>query len=350
MPPLPSGFGSADADAIDLTLSSPEPEQLPRFTPQQQRPSNYSKTEPRTDPGHARRVKSERGAPSMMPNSSRPRRQAIDPQHLANIVRSTDYQVVEALLLDLCSQSPALSGAVARGLARHSTFAHSIINKHMSNPTATGSKPERVEWGDGQDARNLLKQRLAAQHAARGLSQNRTHSPSSVSGAHGARSNNPQSATKIKRERQLQTADSDSDLDQYIPRDFPVSSHQTTPHRLPLREASNSHTTGVASTPSSLSQSLARDRDRPVLDFKPKPCIRCHETVDEDDVDGMCFYHSGPMYNIEDNLTCGNCQKSADEIACAFGTHVTAADTSLDALRRYDWNRSQSPSKRPRII
>jgi hypothetical protein len=346
MPPLPSSYGGVDADAIDLTLSSPEPEQRPRFTPQQQRPSPYFKPESRTDPTHTRRIKSERGASSITTNSSRPHKRAVDPHHLANIIRSTDYQVVEALLLDLCSQSPALSGAVARGLARHSTFARSIINKHVSNSAVTSSRQARDSQSDGQDARDRMKKRLAAQHAARGSSQNRTHQSSSAIGAHGARSVHHQSATRIKRERQLERADSDSDLDQYIPRDFPVSSNQATRHRLPFSDASSSHITAEGSTPSSSLPAHIRDYDKAVLEFmpfKPKPCIRCHETVEEEDVDGMCFHHTGPLQNINGRLTCGNCQKPANDMACAFGTHVMATDTNLDAPKSYDSNRSQYP-------
>jgi hypothetical protein len=344
MPPLPGGYGGIDADAIDLTLSSPEPQQRPRFTPQQQRVSSYFKPEPRNDPSHARRIKSERGAPSMMPSGSRTHQRTVDPQHLANIVRSTDYQVVEALLLDLCSQSPALSGAVARGLAPHSTFARSIINKHVSNPVASSSRQARDSQSHGQEARDRMKKRLVAQHAARASSQNRAQQSSSAVRAHGVRSVNHQSATKIKRERHLERADSDSDLDQYIPRDFPVSSNQATRHRLPLSDAPSSHVTGGAPTPSSSLPAHIRGYNKAVLEFKlfePKPCIQCHETVEEEDVDGMCFYHAGPLQNINGRLTCGNCQKAANDIGCAFGTHVTAPNTNLDATMRDNSNRTQ---------
>jgi hypothetical protein len=374
-----SGFGflerDAQLDTIDLTLSSPEPEQRPRLPPQQQTLPSYFKTEPWSESSHSRIIKSERRASvrAPRPHGSQSHARRIHPQHLANIVRSTDYQVVEAVLLDLCLRSPALSGAVARGLAAHSTFAQSIIKRHHPNPQGSGSRPPaRDNRSESQDARDRMRQRLAARNAVSGSSLSQT--PSTVAsaqsarsaGSQDARSTGPQtarfagsqrsrptgslSAPRMKREHQPDMGESDSDLDQYIPRDFPVNSQQATPTRLPLREMSSAHSTSRTSLPFSLFQPPINSQTKRAPEPKAaKPCIQCHEKIEEEDEDGLCFYHPGPPRNVNGKMMCGSCNKAVDQPGCGFGTHVTRADTEIDALKRYSSNRSQSPSKRPRM-
>jgi hypothetical protein len=67
-------------------------------------------------------------APAAQPGPS------IDPQHLVRILESCDVRALRYVLLNLCKTSPALSGAVARGLAPYSVFAQAIIKGQQRQP------------------------------------------------------------------------------------------------------------------------------------------------------------------------------------------------------------------------
>ncbi|KAH3952034.1 hypothetical protein HBI24_190110 [Parastagonospora nodorum] len=341
---------SAEVDAIDLTLSSPEPEQRMRLPSQQQRLPIYFKNEGRSSSGDSRRIKSERGSSSTVP---RGQARVIDPQHLSRIVRSTDHRVIQAVLLELCSQSSALSGAVARALAPHSTFARTLIRRHQPNvqesTRSSARPPVRDELNDGQDARERMRRRLAARNAALESSRNQIRSTSTITGAQSARSAGSQSAPRIKNERQPDIEESDSDLDQYIPRDFPVRSQQASSStRLPLRDVSSSHTARTL-VPFSSSQTYMHGQGTRKQEPRAKPCINCHEEIEEEDIDGLCFYHVGPFRLFNGKSLCGQCNKGKEQPGCGFGQHVTKSATEGDALKRHPPNRSQSPSKRPRM-
>jgi len=353
-PPSSSTGPSAQIDTIDLTLSSPEPEQRRRLPPQQQRLPTYFKSEGRSGSSHARRIKNEQDLSVTVP---RGQTRAVNPHHLARIVRSTDHQVVEAVLLELCSQSPALSGAIARALAPHSTFAQTLIRKHqpnaresMSSASRTSRPPVRDELDDGQGARERIQRRLPARNDASGSGRNQIRSTSTMAGAQGARSTGSQSVPRIKNERQPDLEESDSDLDQYIPRDFPVGSQQASSStRLPLRDVSSSHTTSRTSNSISSSYVFAHSQGTRIQEPRARPCINCHEEIEAEDIDGLCFFHPGPFRLFNGKSLCVQCNKSKEQPGCGFGTHVTESDTEGDALKRHPSNRSQSPSKRPRI-
>ncbi|KAL5119354.1 hypothetical protein ACEQ8H_002623 [Pleosporales sp. CAS-2024a] len=351
---------SHEYDAIDLTLSSPEPEQQRRL-PQQQRVHSYFKGEP----GSSSR---QNGTGQ---NPSRAHSRAVDPEHLAKIVKSTDYQVVEEVLLDLCLQSPALSGAVARALAPHSTFAQSLITTYLPGSQRSSGRPlVKTEYcDDGEDARQRMKQRLAVTNAASGSRPSQVQTLSTQAGSQSlrriqsesARATNSQSlrtngkqpmysigsqsAPRFKRGRTPETEEEpDSDLDQYIPRDFPI-----TPARLPTREEQGSF--GLTPTYSSSHtrvpmQSHKAESPEPA----PKRCLNCREMIDTVDEDGLCFYHPGPFRNLSGRPMCGSCNKGVHVPACHMGTHAFTGTTGLDARKRHSSNRSQSPSKRLRIV
>jgi hypothetical protein len=318
-------------DAIDLTLSSPEPEQRPRLPLQQQQLPTY--------------FKEERKASRIPPHTPNSRVRPIDPQHLARIIDTSSSQAVKDVLTDLCKLSPALSGAVARGLARHSTFAQGLIRHHQPTPRAPASRSHVVKKEEGQDAHERMRKRLAARKPASGSSQSRIHSPSTFSGANGVRPTGSQSVPRVKLEQRLDVPDSDSDLDHYIPSDFPISTQKATPNKLPLRDATRPST--VNRTPSSFSLSERSARGR----TEARTCTQCHEVVEGEDENGLCFYHKGPELKVNGKLICGECKKPWEtSTGCAFGTHVTAMNANLDSVKRHQAKRSQSPSKKPRIF
>jgi hypothetical protein len=322
----------AQVEAIDLTFSSSDTElrSRPSQQKQKQRLPSYIKSESRSESGSTRQVKREHRTPG---RPSQARTTSINPQHLERIIETSSSRSLRKVLLELCKLSPALSGAVARGLAIHSTFAQDIIRQHRQTSRASGSRSVRTEESSGLDARERLKQRLAArQHPTNRSNVNRGGS---------------QSVPRIKHEPQINLDESDSDLDQYIPRDFPVVGPMT-PDRLPLRHASKSNTTN--NTPKF---PFSTQRKAPLHDNRPKKreiktCTRCQETFE--DLDDICFYHSGPLHKINGVDTCADCDNPWDDLGCVVSTHVAASDANLDPFKRTQPDRSQSPSKRPRII
>ncbi|KAF2714252.1 hypothetical protein K504DRAFT_157449 [Pleomassaria siparia CBS 279.74] len=68
----------------------------------------------------------------------------VHPDHLARIINTSNPQAVREVLLNLCKLSPALSGAVARGLAHSSTFAQATIKKYHPTPNIKADPGRRA--------------------------------------------------------------------------------------------------------------------------------------------------------------------------------------------------------------
>ncbi|CAI6337670.1 unnamed protein product [Periconia digitata] len=68
----------------------------------------------------------------------------INPDQLRRIINSSPPENVNAVLLDLCKISPALSGAVVRGLAPHSTYAQTIKKHYPQSSMAYRQAPAQV--------------------------------------------------------------------------------------------------------------------------------------------------------------------------------------------------------------
>jgi hypothetical protein len=312
----------AHVDAIDLTLSSPEPEQRPRLSLQQPRLATHVKNEDK-----ASRIQ------SRTPDS---RARSINPQHLARIIETSSSQAVRDVLIDLCNLSPALRGAVARGLARHSTFAQGLIRQHQHTSRAPASRPPAVKNEEGQDARERMRQHLAARVNASGSNLDRMNSSSTSSGAKGIRPAGSQSVPRVKQERRINMTDSESDLDQYIPSDFPLRTQQATPNRRPLHPGSTQ---------------FVRAQAPPQAKTEARTCVQCQEVVTEKDEDGVCVYHEGPEVRVNGGKMCGGCGVPwAEKPRCAFGVHDVQTTTELNLPKRHHMKQSQSPSKKPRVL
>jgi hypothetical protein len=324
------GFGrgasrqDAHVDAIDLTLSSPEPEQRTRLPLQQPRVPFKSE-------GRASRK------PSRTPESNaRP----VNPQHLARIIQTSSSQAVRDVLTDLCNLSPALRGAVARGLARHSTFAHGLIQQHQHVSRAPASRTPAVKEEEGQDARERMRERLAARKTASESTLNRIRPPSTGSGAKGIRPGS-QIVPSVKQERQFDVTDSDSDLDQYIPSDFPLRTQQATPNRQPLRGPNVNPYSGRS----------ARAQATKQAEIEAQICTQCDEVVEEKDKDDVCVYHAGPKVKENGRIMCGGCKLPwAEKPRCAFGTHDIKTTNELNVPKDHQTKQTRSPSKKPRVI
>jgi hypothetical protein len=339
----------ANVDTIDLTLSSPEPEQRSQLPPQRQYLPSHLKKEQGTNSGGGMRVKREQGVSGSRPHHSRSHTQTINPQHLARLMDTTNPRAIKSMLLDLCKLSPALSGAVARGLAPHSMYAQGLIKQRQSNIRASAARAVKQENSGVDDAHERVKRRLAAQTRARELSQTRVRPPSTFPGGRGTQlAGGSQSVPRIKPERPFETAESDSDLDQYIPDDFPLSSQRPKTDQLPPRHASSSNFAHHTTRPIPLSHRLARVQDRPRSKTATKTCKQCHNLVEDEA--GLCFYHPNPELEANGEETCRKCDEPWMEEGCEIGMHVVEQDANLDPLKRHQPSRSQSPSKRHRMF
>ncbi|KAF2002317.1 hypothetical protein P154DRAFT_521128 [Amniculicola lignicola CBS 123094] len=138
-------FHVEDVDTIDLT-NSPPPQHL-----------SYRPAQP--TPNTVPQVKAERGSYNMQPSTATPRRSAqqpsynrpvthtqsrtaprqkrVHPDHIARIIQTTDPQVLQRLLIDMCQNSPSLCGAITRGLKYDSRFARETILGNSKQPAMT---------------------------------------------------------------------------------------------------------------------------------------------------------------------------------------------------------------------
>ncbi|KAH8729076.1 hypothetical protein GQ44DRAFT_608228 [Phaeosphaeriaceae sp. PMI808] len=305
---------NAGVDTIDLTASSPEPEERPQ-TAQLQAMPNFKK-ESRNDLSHVKRVKVESNTPGMrargIPSHARP----IHPDHLAEIINTSNPYAIKSVLLDLCKLSPALSGAVARGLAPHSTFAQGLVRQHRQQVPARSIV--KTEMNSDQ-AYERTKRRLLAERIAR--EGKRVQSPNTFGGAHRARLAGSQSVPRLKRERQPDLTDSDSDLSQYIPSSFPIQSRNVRPDHSPLRGVSGPSATNRTPRPFSLTERLRNVKQEHPPEIETKTCIQCSQTVENEHE--TCFYHPGSGLNNAGVLTCTECEEPLVELGCAIGMHVT---------------------------
>ncbi|KAF1960708.1 hypothetical protein CC80DRAFT_263104 [Byssothecium circinans] len=120
----PTSLEDNGVECVDLTGDSPPPRSQARHRPRLQQTPTYVKREPQnmtsaemSDHNSAHSGRSEAIGP------------AIHPDQLRQIIATSDPTQVQNVLLNLCKMSPALAGAIARGLAPHSTYARSLISK-----------------------------------------------------------------------------------------------------------------------------------------------------------------------------------------------------------------------------
>ena len=289
------------------------------------------------------RVKTERNAPEMKPRGSRQSARQVHPQHIARLIDTSNPGALRSVVLELCKISPALSGALARGLAPHSTFAQGLIKQQQH---ASTSRPVKKEDGNDPDSYERMKQRLAGRQSMKGSSANRIQSPSTVADAHRPRYAGSQSAPRMKRAPPPDMGDSDSDLDSFIPGSFSSSVQQAKPDRLSVPDTRSSTVFRAPKlrvpnlTP--LSERLARARETPKVKAEKESCTLCHKTI-EDDVE-TCFYHPSVVVDADGDQVCGNCSEPLEDMGCLLGMHVSESEARMSQA-----GRAESPSKRPRI-
>ncbi|KAJ4363113.1 hypothetical protein N0V83_010233 [Neocucurbitaria cava] len=335
-----------DVDAIDLTLSSPEPEQRPRAPPRQpQIPTSFTNGRQSNRMAHIKDGPSQ-AAGSVHANAHRQQARPINPHHLAQIMDTSSSADLKKVILHLCQLSPALSGAIARGLAQRSAFAQGLVNRHVHS--SRNQKAGRSEESDSNDdVYERTKKRLAAKH---NVNLERTGFPAStreripsqaVKEEHASQRNTGrdvsarESTTYVKREQPPVLTDSDNDS--YIPGKFSHGTQQLNSARALPPRATSQDARGTPATAngarSSMPVSERIARIRGASGEAPKVCAQCHENfTGEDDV---CIYHPGRKFKREDGVpTWSCCNGPLSDGGCKFGSHVVteAPETKTSAF------------------
>lgn len=374
---------NAHVEAIDLTLSSPEPEARPQHHTnrplQQQQPAGVSRQEPRTSykRAHNGDEHSQRQTPTgdgNVPQQQQPRR--INPQHLKQIIDTSSHRALRHVVLQLCKTSPALSGALARGLAPHSPYAQQLIRgqqaRSLSQSHHSRSQSYRSQAQDlhqshrqshhqikteprpnGQDAYDRMKKRLGPSSSTQSpAARPNIHRPPSVHGNRdGLRLPSSHTSPKVKHEYQNSPTDSDDSTNIV---DFPAIERDAHIHNSNAR-VSTGHVSRQRSGAWPEGEELTvrrRPAEHSAPDQKPKMCLQCGEFPKEGDVN--CFHHTEHTeltgYDDIPKYTC--CGRFEGEPGCRIGHHLYESTGFLTNSKRP----SPSPyggsqwSKKPRVL
>jgi hypothetical protein len=285
----------------------------------------------------------------MGPQQARP----IHPEHIKQIINTVDQHALQKVLLELCQMSPALSGALVRGLAPHSASAQGMVSQHQMR-----SQQPRVQISDDEDSDDLYeatKKKLVKSVLSTPV---RSMLPTQFGGDGGSRAipqpHSSQLAPRVKREpRERPGSGSDGDL--RLPGAYPRTAPHPTPIRTPIRKPST-HSSIVGQTPRLLTrvtpQSMSINK-APVSAVKT--CTVCCESFV--DVNAPCISHSGQRVRKEDGSTVWSCcEEDIGDPGCVFyGQHVTGEGPEEEAfVQRKRPSVSPGPNrasqKRPRAF
>lgn len=303
-----------------------------------------------TSNDHAQRRGSTRGG--NVPQQQ-PRR--INPQHVKQIIDTSSHRALRSIVLQLCKTSPALSGAIVRGLAPHSPWAQALIRgQQAKSQTQTQHNIKTEPRSNEQDAYERMKKRLEPSSSTQSsASQSRTNRPPAV---HENRDDlrlppSSQKAPTVKREHRPSPTDSDDSTNIV---DFPAIERdariQEPRNHTTASNGSRHHSTANLSTEILAVRQRSTHYDAP--DQKPKLCLQCGDLFKESDVN--CYFHTGheaparpgdvPQY------TC--CNRFLGEPGCNFGRHTSERNRTLTNSKRP----SPSPyggsqwTKKPKVL
>ena len=340
-------------EAIDLTFSSPEPEPRPHApanrTPHQHRPSRVVKQEMGSSYESARND-SQRPGSTRSGNVPQQQPRRVNPHHVRQIIDTSSSKHLRSVVLQLCKSSPALCGAITRGLAPHSPWAQALIRGQQAQSQAhrqsqaqrqTAIKPE--PRSSEQDSDDRMKQRLGPSSGAQSSNTRPNAQPSTPrqSMPRSAADRNdelrlPPSAQKprtVKREPQVSPTDSDDSTNIV---DFPALEQEA------RRQEHRSHNTASSSSryqPSANSSAggLAvheRSTHHDAPDRKPKFCRQCDELLSE--ASPECQYHPGRLASARPGdvhqYIC--CNKFDGEPGCKLGQHQNVRTGTLTNAKR----------------
>jgi hypothetical protein len=358
-------------DAIDLTLSSPEPEARPHAQAnsylQQHQPSRVVKQEAGSLYRSARNA-SQRPSSTKSGNIPQQQPRRINPQHVKQIIESSSSKALRSVILQLCQSSPALSGAIVRGLAPHSHWAQSLIRGQQaqsqahrqphaqSQPTV---KPEHRM--SEQDAYERMKQRLGSSSSAHSSSVRPTtqtsaprQSPHRTAPASdridGLRLPPSSQITQtVKREPQATPTDSDDSTNVV---DFPALEREAgrQEHRHFTHVSSSSRHQQSADLGAGELAVRQRSTHHDAPDQKPKLCLQCGRLFNG--LDMNCEFHPGRLGptrpgDVAQHICCGRFE---GEPGCKFGQHKSERMGNLTNTKRPSPSYGDSRwSKKPRV-
>lgn len=265
----------------------------------------------------------------------------INPEHLRQIIDTSDSRTLRKVLINLCELSPALSAAVARGLAPHSTFAQGVIDRkramsHMHTAKSTRDDDingayERLKARFASTKVSILPQRPSYEHHAQ------TPRPTRHIDQVGKESTNG----PIKSESD---DDGGNDDEIHLPSSHTRSVHRASAIQTPLpklsgRSTVNDRTLGSVQDANGSSR-VKQERN---ANTTPKVCSQCHELFSGDSE--VCMYHTGEKTEQEDGqIVYSCCQQSFNDLGCQFGSHASDSESGQESQ---DLSQRKRPSATP---
>ncbi|KAH9876929.1 hypothetical protein IAQ61_002290 [Plenodomus lingam] len=333
-------------DAIDLTLTSspePEPEPEPERKPAQQQQRSRAQHDLKAEPRSYDLASTQKSQMSDLPRPAANR--SIDPQHLRRIVHTSDQHALRKVVLHLCHISPALSGAVARGLAPHSTFAKQVVSdrRHMEATTY------QSEDESNDSAYERTKKRLAAhitnpRSASRPLTKCMEIEPTR---GEFQIATSPCSVPRVKSESRpiLGSSSTDSSKKQLsVP--YPPSAAQGAS----ISGSVQSNPEACVNVNRGPTASLASARlFRTPRDIpRRSTCVNCRMWFTSGS-DEVCMFHSGHRVRRDGQGIYSCCDAPLTDPGCQFRRHVSSDGADRDGNDRKRPSRSPHPAGMDRV-
>lgn len=339
-------------EAIDLTLSSPEPEAQPQY-----RADNYvhrlSATAFRKEPRLSHRPMQDISSPSQRQGSAiKPRQhpRRIDPQHIRQMIDSSSHRALRDVVLQLCQQSEALSGAIMRGLQPHSSWAQALVRRQQIDARMQTQHTVKTES-------RVSDYDLARMRKRPGRSSALQHLDKRSPAAHQSRDSLrvPTAGRKdplLKHEHRTSPTDSDDSTNIV---DFPTTKRDRLVELLrdPVDSSSSNNRSHADRDEIDERRTLPQSSTKvSTAEMKPKLCLRCHEFFSVGDV--TCSSHPGRELSTQpgDIPQYSCCNKFAGEPGCKVGEHVgdTAETPSSSKRPSPSPHEGPSSSKRSRVL
>ncbi|KAJ8114305.1 hypothetical protein OPT61_g3788 [Boeremia exigua] len=284
----------------------------------------------------------------------------INPQHVKRIIDTSGHHALRSVVLQLCKTSPALSGAIVRGLAPHSPWAQALMRGQQAKlRTQTQHTIKAEPRANEQAADERVKKQLGSSSNAQSLTpQNRTNHTNHADRTPRVHENrdglrlppSSQKAPNVKREHRPSPTDSDDSTNivgfSAIDKD---TGRQRSNHSIAAPRDSRHHSaTNHGNERQAIQQRSTRNA---VTDQKPGVCLQCGEMLEETGIE--CYFHTGqeaparpgdiPQY------TC--CNRFVGEPGCKVGRHIDSrAGTVTNAKRPSPSHHGSQWSKKPRVL
>ncbi|ORY11300.1 hypothetical protein BCR34DRAFT_601406 [Clohesyomyces aquaticus] len=362
----PSGKGKEPIDVLDLTLSdspSPEPPPSRRQAPPPRSPNPAPRRMPAFPTPHVKKeaprpmktekMSASRQAPAVgVPRA--PPKARISPNDIDKIIATSDPRAIAKVLSDLCKLSPALTGAVARGLAQHSTFAQTLITRYTHRQTGPSTvKPEPALPPSSPD---LLDDNssLAGSPQINILTDSEPEDLSVEDNSGTSKSGRPQEKQwrPPLRDIKLHPSPNSNPISQTRPLSTPRVGTFNRPLQIHQPVARPNAPFQPQSSPSPF---VKNEQNRPSSQ-SVKQCTRCQRNFNDKEID-LCIYHPGRKQVASDitgrritRYTC--CKQEIDEPGCETEVgHAAPAVGPISSLKRpgsyiqdpFNIDRSKSP-------